>query len=189
MNCKLKTGLILVCLAAYSGLAQLQQLDGHVPAPLKGRKAAALKRLPATERMSLIIGLPLRNREELTNLLEQIYDPGTTNFHQYLTPEQFTERFGPTETDYQSVMRFAKTNGLVVTGTYSNRTLLDVNGSIQDIERVFHVRMGLYPHPKEARTFYAPDTNRPLTWTCRYCTSAGWTTTSSRNRTCGAFQC
>ena len=48
--------------------------------------------------LSLAIGLPLRNREALTNLLEQIYDPASTNYHHYLTPEEFTAQFGPTET-------------------------------------------------------------------------------------------
>ena len=37
------------------------------------------------------------------------------NYHHYLTPEQFTERFGPTEQDYQAVIAFAKANGLTVT--------------------------------------------------------------------------
>src|ERR1039458_2919246 len=68
-------------------------------------------RLPASNQLDLVIGLPLRNRETLTNLLQQLYDPTSTNYHHYLTPEQFTERFGPTEQDYQALVAFARRSG------------------------------------------------------------------------------
>src|SRR5204862_5824763 len=114
------------------------------------------------QRLSLIIGLPLRNRENLTNLLALLYDPLSPNFHQFLTPEQFAEQFSPTEKDYQAVIDFARTNALVVTGTHPNRTLLDVNGSKNDIEKIFHLNLNVYQHPTEARAFYAPDTEPSL---------------------------
>ena len=63
-------------------------------------------------RMSLAIGLPLHNQAGLTALLQQLNDPASPNYRQWLTPEQFTERFGPTEEDYQTVVAFAKASGL-----------------------------------------------------------------------------
>ena len=89
--------------------------------------------------------------------MQQLYDPASPQFHQYLTPEQFTERFGPTEQDYQAVIDFAKANGLTVTGTHPNRVVVDVSAPVSDIERVFHLTMNVYRHPTENRTFYAPD--------------------------------
>jgi subtilase family serine protease len=114
-------------------------------------------RFPGTNRLNLAMGLPLRNEEALDNLLQQIYDPASPNFRQYLTPEQFTEMFGPTEQDYQAVIDFAKTNDLTVTGMSANRVLLDVSGSVADIEKAFQVTLRTYRHPKENRMFYAPD--------------------------------
>ena len=93
----------------------------------------------------------------MNSLLQQIYDPASPHYRHYLTPEQFTEEFGPSEQDYQAVIAFAKTNGLTVTGTYSNRLLVGVNGTASDIEKAFHVTMHLYRHPTENRTFFAPD--------------------------------
>ena len=134
-----------------------QLLHGHVPPALTRLHLPAIDRLPATNRMALAIGLPLRNQEALNKLLAEIYDPSSTNYHRYLTPEQFTAQFGPTEQDYQSLIDFAKTNGLAVTTTYPNRVLLDVSGSAATVEKVFHVTFGVYQHPVESRTFYAPD--------------------------------
>ncbi len=132
-----------------------QRLHGHIPEAVSHLQP--MGRFPGTNRLNLAIGLPLRNQEALDNLLQQIYDPASPNFRQYLTPEQFTEMFGPPEQDYQAVIDFAKTNGLTVTGMSANRVLLDVSGSVADIEKAFQVTMRTYRHPKENRMFYAPD--------------------------------
>ena len=142
------------------GAQAAQVVHRHLPS--SATQLRALGRLPATQRLDLVIGLPLRNRPALTNLLEQIYDPASPQFHRYLTPEQFAEQFGPSPEDYRSVITFAKANGLTVTGTHSNRTLVDVSGSVADIERVFHVTMQTYQHPTESRTFFAPDRDPSL---------------------------
>src|ERR1039457_5574136 len=102
----------------------MKNLAGHVPAAVSRLQAKGL--LAATNRLYLAIGLPLRNQEALTNLLQQIYDPASPNYRHYLTPEQFTAQFGPTEDEYQQVIQFAQTNGLALVGTHSNRTLVDV---------------------------------------------------------------
>ena len=40
--------------------------------------------------------------------------------------------------------------------------MLDVSGSVADIEKAFHVHMLVYQHPVEARTFFAPDVEPSL---------------------------
>ncbi|MEI9961560.1 MAG: protease pro-enzyme activation domain-containing protein, partial [Limisphaerales bacterium] len=137
--------------AAAPGLATLQ---GHIPAAVLQLQANG--NLPATTNLNLAIGLPLRNKEALTNLLQQIYDPASTNYHHYLSPEEFTARFGPTEQDYQKVINFAQANGLSVIGTHPNRVVLDVRGKVSDIESAFHTTLRTYADPQGARNFFAP---------------------------------
>ncbi len=148
---------VLVCLCFCPAAPGAQIVQRHLPAAVN--QLQPLGRLPSTQRLNLTIGLPLRNQEALTNLLGQLYDSNSPQFHRYLTPAQFAQQFGPTESDYQSTIAFAKANGLTVTGTHPNRTLLDISGSVADIERVFHTTMRTYQHPAEARTFFAPDTD------------------------------
>jgi uncharacterized repeat protein (TIGR03803 family) len=142
---------------ATSGLSQgnFQTLRGVKPSAAGQLKPVA--RLASETNLNLVVGLPLRQHSALTTLLRDLYDPSSPRFHQYLTPGQFLERFGPTERDYQEVIRFATSRGLRVTATRPNRSLLKISGSVADIERAFHVRMELYQHPTEARLFYAPD--------------------------------
>ena len=130
-------------------------LRGHVPAAVSRLQATGL--LPATNQLRLAIGLPLRNPAGLEDFLRQVYDPLSPNYRQYLTPEQFTEKFGPTAQNYQKVVAFAQANGLTVTATHGNRVLLDVSGPVAKIEQAFHVRLRLYQHPHEKRKFFAPD--------------------------------
>jgi hypothetical protein len=148
--------LLTVVLAAGAVAQERRLLTGHVPA--QAARAAAIGRLPSTNSLNLAIGLPLRDQAALTVFLQDICDPASPNYRHYLTPEQFTERFGPTEADYQAVMAFAQANGLTVTGTHSDRMLLNVGGSVATVEKAFGVTMRTYPHPTEARTFFAPDT-------------------------------
>lgn len=134
-----------------------QYLRGHVPAAVARFHLKPVGQLSATRRLNFSIGLPLRNSTALGDLLAQLYDPTSPNFRQYLTPDEFTERFGPTESDYQAVMAFVRANGLTVTGTHADRSVIDVSGSVADINRLFHVTMRWYRHPSENRDFFAPD--------------------------------
>jgi hypothetical protein len=130
-------------------------LSGQVPAAVAHLTPLGL--LPATNQLYLAIGLPLRNEDELNQLLREIYDPTSTNYHRYLTPEQFTEQFGPTVADYEAVQRFAESNGFTVTGTHDSRMVLDVQASSADVENAFQVTLRTYRHPAENRNFFAPD--------------------------------
>jgi len=131
-----------------------QVLRGHVPHAVA--ESRVVTRLAGTSRLNLAIGLPLRNQNELDELLAQLSDPASPNFGHYLSAEQFAAEFGPTNEDYQAVIQFARENGLVVTGTHPNRVLLDVSGDVSTIEKVLHVRMMTYDHAVRG-SFYAPD--------------------------------
>ena len=148
---------LLTNLLVHGAAAQERHvLAGHVPAA--AQKVVAIGRLPSASSLNLAIGLRLHDQPELARLVQDVSDPASPNYRHYLTPEQFTARFGPTEADYQAVLAFAKAHNLAVTGTHPDRMLLDVAGAVADVERAFQITLRTYQHPMEARTFYAPDT-------------------------------
>jgi subtilase family serine protease len=149
------TALLTLVLVTLAQAAERKTLPNAVPEVASHLQRLA--RVPANNQLRLAIGLPLRNKAALNNLVQQIYSPASTNFHRYLTPEQFAEQFGPTEQDYQTVIGFAQAGGLEVVGTFGNRAVLDVAGKVADIEKAFAVSLGVYRHPTEDREFYAPD--------------------------------
>jgi hypothetical protein len=132
----------------------VQVLKDSMPAAIPHLSASG--RLPASTRLNLSIGLPLRNESALNSLLRELYDPASPNYRHYLTPGQFAEQFAPTAVDYQTVANFFGTNGFTAI-EHSDRMVLDVSGSVSDVERVFHLTMHTYQHPTKDRTFFGPD--------------------------------
>ncbi len=132
------------------------RLSGHMPSKAMS-EAVLLKSLDPTTHVPLTFILPLRNKEALEELIQRIYDPtDQQHYCKFLTPEEFAEQFGPTQEDYDHVVAYAKSLGLTVTGTHSNRTLLNVSGPAESIETAFNLRLHHYQKPN-GRTFYAPD--------------------------------
>lgn len=148
---------LLVCALAAPALAQHPTLTAHVPSAVANGQAPAVGELARGERLSLAISLPLRNEAALDDLLQQIYDPASPNYRHYLSVGEFADRFGSTSSDHDAVVRFAAAHGLTVSATRANRMVLDVEGPVENVEAAFHVAIGVYRHPTEDRTFYAPD--------------------------------
>jgi len=129
----------------------------HVRAATAKGEAPLVGRLPRAQTLDLAIMLPLRNPADLDNLLADLYDPRNPSYANYLTVQEFTERFGPTRDDYEKVIAFARASGMKITDTAPNRMLIDVTATVGVIEKAFHIELGLYKHPTENRVFYAPD--------------------------------
>jgi len=128
-----------------------------VPDAVIDRRAPIMSPAGPQQRLKLAIQLPLRNQAELTQLLHDLYDPKSPNFHKYISVSTFTKRFGPTAADYNKVVAWAKAKGLTVAATTPNRRLVAVEGTVDVVNRAFQVKVNNYRHPTEGRTFYSPD--------------------------------
>jgi hypothetical protein len=84
--------------------AERQALRGHVVKAVSESNLQPIGRLPSSTNLELAISLPLRNKEALADLLRQQNSPSSPQYHQWLTPQEFAERFGPSEQDYQAVI-------------------------------------------------------------------------------------
>ncbi|MGB2621635.1 MAG: S53 family peptidase [Candidatus Acidiferrum sp.] len=153
---------VVVCLTMMlfllDGQAQAQSMmTNHVRPDVQSGKARFLNHLAGTQTLRLNIVLPLRDQAGLDDFLQELYDPSSPSYRHFLTVQEFTARFGPTQADYDAVVAYAKENGLAVVGGSRDGMDVQVEGSVANIETAFHVSMGVYQHPTENRTFYAPD--------------------------------
>ncbi len=124
--------------------AQLQPMDvGSLPPLLQVSQLLGTDTSARDLHMS--IGLALRNQDRLSELLAGLYDPTSPNFHQYLTPDQFAQQFGPTADQRQAVISYLNRQGFTVTQTYP--TLIDFSGSQSLAEQVFGVSINDYRSP------------------------------------------
>jgi len=132
-------------------------LTRHTREAVRTGEARLTGRMAPGQVMALDLVLPLRDPAGLKAFLADLYNPASPVFRQYLTPTEFTARFGPTQADYDAVLAFARASGLTVTGGSRDGMEVQVKGPVSAIEAAFHLTLNTYQHPTEGRTFYAPD--------------------------------
>jgi kumamolisin len=128
----------------------------HVRSVTANGRAKLLGGLAAGKILQLDVVLPLRDPAGLDAFLATLYT-SDARFRQYLTPAEFTERFGPTQQDYDAVVKYVQDHGLEVVGGSRDGMEVQVRGTVADIEQAFHVNLLTFQHPTENRVFFAPD--------------------------------
>jgi subtilase family serine protease len=153
----------LVCAAAFMliaipGQAQPQSLlTRHVREEVANGQAQLVGQLPATQTLRFDVVLPLRDRAGLENFLQEVQSPTSPSYHKFLTPQEFTARFGPTQENWDALVAFAKASGFqIISGDLEGRDLR-LTGTVANIEKAFHVTLGTYQDLTEDRTFFAVD--------------------------------
>ncbi|QUQ65546.1 S53 family peptidase [Kutzneria sp. CA-103260] len=114
--------------------------------------------LDTERKLSVSVALKLHHTDELTRFLADVGNRRSANYHHYLTPAQFTARFGPTESDVRTVSNFLRANGLSVNSVSGNRQVVTASGTAAQLQHTFSTSIGLYRDPVQKRTFYANDT-------------------------------
>ena len=157
-----RISLLLLTVAAMLSVATMNShaqsvLTHHVREATRTGEAPVSGRLPASQIMQLDVVLPLRDQAGLDAFLKDVYDPTSFSYRRFLTPTEFTERFGPSQENYDAVIAFVKANGFEVTGGSRDGMEVQIKGPVSSVEKAFHVSMRTYQHPTEGRTFYGPD--------------------------------
>ena len=145
-----------VAAGATDGRAQTMMTRQLRDVTLNGQ-AVIMGRLPATQTMQLDVVLPLRDQTGLDAFLAQVQNPYSPGYRLFLTPAEFTARFGPSQQDYDAVVQYVQSHGLTVVGGSRDGMEVQVKGPVSAVEAAFHVTMMVFQHPSENRTFYGPD--------------------------------
>jgi kumamolisin len=132
-------------------------LTQHVPQGVVNGKAAFVGRVPANQTMRIDIVMAVRDQAGLDKFLREVYDRNNPQYRHFLTVSQFTEKFGPSQRDYDALVRFVKASGFSVPRASRDAMDVQLKGTVADIETAFHVQMSLYHDPIQNRNFYAPD--------------------------------
>ena len=98
----------------------------------------------------------------LQKLLTEQQDHASPNYHKWLTPEQFANRFGLTSSDIAQVTRWLESEGFTVNRVARSRTQVAFTGSVARIESVFHTELHTYlingePHFANATDLLIPE--------------------------------
>jgi subtilase family serine protease len=144
---------IFVALTAISVLAQAnavhplvtQPVDLHDLVTLHGNihplarpefdQGVAPDDLPM-ERMLLVLQRGADQETALRKLLDDQQAASSPQFHHWLTPVQFGQQFGPTDSDLQAVTGWLTTQGFQVAKVSAGRTVIEFSGSAGLVRQV-----------------------------------------------------
>ena len=107
--------------------------------------------------MTLDLVMPLSDAEGVKAFIADVYNPESPNYRHFLTPTEFSAKFGPTHEEYAAVVAFAKAHGMSVVGGSFDGREVQVKAPVSAVEGAFHFTMMNYQHPTEDRLFYSPD--------------------------------
>jgi kumamolisin len=139
-------------LSAPQGIATTK-LTGHVPAATQG--ARDLGAFADDESMDITVALPLNHVAELETLIAALHDPSSPQYGRYLSPEEFSERFGPTASQVAQVQSYLESQGMKVTSISGNRKLVKASGPHASVARAFSTEVHRYA-TSAGKPFFAP---------------------------------
>jgi len=105
-----------------------------------GRAAADLP----MERIQMQLSSSPEQQAALEQLLADQHDAASTHFQEWLTPEQFGERFGPAQQDIDAVVGWLQDNGFHVDEIGRGRRTLEFSGTAGQVEHAFQTQMRQY---------------------------------------------
>jgi subtilase family serine protease len=140
-----------------TGDQQQSVLTRHVRSEVDPSEAQAVGRLPHDLVMTLDLVLAMRDPDGLNRFLAEVRDPASPTYREFLSVDEFTARFGPSQEDYDALVLFAQAHGFTVQGGSRDGMDVQVRGPVAAIEAAFHLNMRTYQHPTEDRVFFAPD--------------------------------
>jgi subtilase family serine protease len=136
----LPAALIWIAIARPAAAADpLATLVGNHPDEAVGIVGAA--NAPSSQPLAMHLTLAIRNRAELTRLLADQQNPASPDYHRWITPDDFTARFGPTDSDLARVTQWLKQKGFTVTTADASGREISFTSSVANAEKVFAVRI------------------------------------------------
>ncbi|HEY6370561.1 MAG TPA: Ig-like domain repeat protein [Candidatus Sulfotelmatobacter sp.] len=95
------------------------------------------------QRMLLVLKRGPDQETALRKLLDDQQDNASASYHQWLTPEQYGQQFGPTDSDLQTITAWLQSHGFQA-GSTKGRTVLEFSGTAGQVQEAFHTTMHKY---------------------------------------------
>lgn len=94
--------------------------------------------------MTLTLKPTAAQQSDLEQLTAGQQDPGSPNFHKWLTPEQYADRFGVSSADVEQVTAWLKSQGFTATNVSRSRTFISFQGTAAHAQNAFHTEIHRY---------------------------------------------
>src|ERR1019366_5515072 len=87
------------------------------------------------EHMQLQLRLPIEKEQELEQLIQELHDPSSPNFHHWLTADQFRQNFSLAQEDIDAVISWLQSHGFTINVIYPRS--IDFSGTASQVKGAF----------------------------------------------------
>jgi subtilase family serine protease len=144
----LLSALALLMLQPRTGLASTSTIE---LSPLV-TKSILVAPVDGTKQISVLLALPSSDPAGLAEFVRHVSTPGDSLYRQYITTQQFAQKFGGNPDDYAYLESWATTNGLRLSQESASRINLVVRGSASQLQNIFKTQLNTYRAP-DGQTF------------------------------------
>src|SRR6267378_2644480 len=117
------------------------------------------------KRMMLVLQRSPEQQAALTKLMDEQLSKDSTDFHKWLTPDQFGKQFGPADADIQTVTDWLTRQGFQEIKVGAGRTAIEFSGKVGQVRNAFHTEIHQFNVAGESRQANASDPQLPLALT------------------------
>jgi hypothetical protein len=98
----------------------------------------------ATGRVMLVLQRSTAQQQALTQYLSDVQNAASPNFHHWLTPAQYGERFSIADSDLQTVESWLQSHGFTIEKVLQARNVIEFSGTFDQIQNAFHTAIHTY---------------------------------------------
>ena len=152
---------VTVCLLGGWSLLSAQAVKGRILEEINPNNTAALAhsvnpriapqyRTGSMDPSTPIDGITIHfqptaeQKAELDELVKAQQTPGSPEYHQWLTPAEYANQFGLSQSDMQKVETWLESEGFNVERVGNSRTSITFSGTVEQVENAFQTEMGKY---------------------------------------------
>src|SRR5581483_1552896 len=112
----------------------------HPAAIAKNDRGPVSARLPMSD-LVLVLSRSAEQQAAFDAYIESEYDSGSPNFHQWLTPDQIGQRFGPAQTDLDTLSSWLTGHGFQISEIGKDHMTIRFSGTAGQVENAFHTQI------------------------------------------------
>ena len=133
-----------LCAQAVFGQARVS-LTGHLhPGAITGNDRGRVEASLRLRHVTVVLQPTAAQQADLEALLARQQDPASPDFHRWLTPEQYGERFGRAQTEIDQITSWLTDQNLAVDSVARGRNAVSFSGGVRDVEKAFQTEIHHY---------------------------------------------
>ena len=126
---------VAIALIALPAFAQSANAGQSLP------KAQLLGPENLSKQITVNVWLKQRNKAAFDELVRQMYDKNSHNYHHFLTINEYKQKFAPTDAEAATVRQHLANNRMSIVSTDKLNHVVTVRGAVADVQRAFGVQL------------------------------------------------